>query len=161
MDWLRRFMIGRYGPDQLGVALLIVYLILIFFAPLTGLWIFRLFALAVLILCLFRMLSRNTARRYQENLKFLAFWNPIKSWFQKKKARFKDSKTHRYYKCPNCKSTLRVPRGKGGKKGKFRLPARFAIQNLLKKHKRKLRRNILRSFLLCFVVVMNFHVASV
>ncbi|MFR2561823.1 MAG: hypothetical protein ACLS8R_03295 [Anaeromassilibacillus sp.] len=86
MDWLRRFMIGRYGPDQLGVALLIVYLILIFFAPLTGLWIFRLLALAVLILCLFRMLSRNTARRYQENLKFLAFWNPIKSWFQKKKA---------------------------------------------------------------------------
>ena len=84
MDWLRRFMIGRYGPDPLGVALLIVYLILIFFAPLTGLWIFRLLALAVLILCLFRMLSRNTARRYQENLKFLAFWNPIKSWFQKK-----------------------------------------------------------------------------
>ena len=113
MDWLRRFMIGRYGPDPLGVALLIVYLILIFFAPLTGLWIFRLLALAVLILCLFRMLSRNTAGRYQENLKFLAFWNPIKSWFQKKKARFKDSKTHRYYKCPNCKSTLRVPRGKG------------------------------------------------
>ena len=60
MDWLRRFMIGRYGPDQLGVALLIVYLILIFFAPLTGLWIFRLFALAVLILCLFRMLSQHS-----------------------------------------------------------------------------------------------------
>ena len=157
MDWLRRFMIGRYGPDPLGVALLIVYLILIFFAPLTGLWIFRLLALAVLILCLFRMLSRNTARRYQENLKFLAFWNPIKSWFQKKKARFKDSKTHRYYKCPIAKvhCAFRV------EKGKFRLPARFAIQNLLKKHKRKLRRNILRSFLLCFVVVMNFHVASV
>ena len=104
---------GRYGPDQLGVALLIVYLLLIFFAPLTGLWVFRLLALAVLILCLFRMFSRNTAKRYQENLKFLAFWNPIKSWFQRKKARIKDSKTHRYYKCPNCKNTLRVPRGKG------------------------------------------------
>lgn len=113
LDWLRRFMMGRYGPDQLGFALMIIYLILIFLSPLTGFWLLRLVALALLAWCFFRMLSRNTSKRYAENLKFLALWNPIKSQFQKFQARFKDSKTHRYYKCPNCKSTLRVPRGRG------------------------------------------------
>lgn len=113
MEWLRKFMMGRYGPDQLGLALMVVYLILIFLAPITGFWILRLIALAILALCLFRMLSRNTTQRYGENLKFLAFWNPMKGWFQKQRVRLKDSKTHRYYKCPNCKNTLRVPRGKG------------------------------------------------
>lgn len=113
LNWLRRFMMGRYGPDQLGITLMVVYLLLIFLAAITRLWPLRLVALAVLALCLIRMLSRNVSKRYAENQKFLAVWNPIKGTFMNWKARFKDSKTHRYYKCPHCKNTLRVPRDKG------------------------------------------------
>ena len=32
---------------------------------------------------------------------------------EKRKQRREDEKTHAYYKCPECKKELRVPRGKG------------------------------------------------
>ncbi|WP_195983742.1 hypothetical protein [Clostridium sp. D33t1_170424_F3] len=113
MDWLRRFMMDRYGTDQLGIALMVFYLFLILLASLTGAWILRLLALAVLILCLFRILSRNRSKRYQENLQFMQVWTPVKAWFQGLTQRAKDARTHKYYHCPKCKNTLRVPRGKG------------------------------------------------
>lgn len=113
MDWLRRFMMDRYGTDQLGIALMIFYLFLVLLASLTGAWILRLLALAVLGLCLFRMLSRNRNKRYQENVKFLQVWTPVKNWFQSLTHRANDTRTHKYYHCPKCRNTLRVPRGKG------------------------------------------------
>lgn len=113
MDWLRRFMMDRYGTDQLGIALMIFYLFLVLLASLTGAWILRLLAQAVLGLCLFRILSRSRDRRYQENMKFMQVWTPVKVWFQSFVRRTKDTRTHKYYHCPKCNNTLRVPRGKG------------------------------------------------
>lgn len=113
MDWLRRFMMDRYGTDQLGIALMIFYLFLVLLASLTGAWILRLLALAVLGLCLFRMLSRNRNKRYQENMKFMQVWTPVQAWFQRLTRRAKDAQTHKYYHCPKCGNTLRVPKGKG------------------------------------------------
>lgn len=113
MDWLRRFMMDRYGTDQLGIALMIFYLFLVLLASLTGAWVLRLLALAVLGLCLFRMLSRNRNKRYQENIKFMQVWTSVKVWFQSLVRRAKDTPTHKYYHCPKCKNTLRVPKGKG------------------------------------------------
>jgi ribokinase len=49
----------------------------------------------------FRSLSRNTYARYQENRKFLQFFEKIKD------------RDHRYFDCPRCRQTTRVPRGKG------------------------------------------------
>lgn len=103
----------RYGTDQLGIALMIFYLFLVLLASFTGVWILRLFALAVLVLCLLRMLSRNRSKRYQENVKFMQVWMPVKNWFQSLIHRTKDVRTHKYYHCPKCRNTLRVPRGKG------------------------------------------------
>ncbi|HAB60780.1 MAG TPA: hypothetical protein DCE48_08770, partial [Lachnospiraceae bacterium] len=54
----------------------------------------------------------NTRKRYEENQKFLSFWNPIRNTFTKKVERSKD-KTHRFFKCPKCSKTVRVPKGKG------------------------------------------------
>ena len=112
MNWLRRFMMGRYGNDQLNVALMIFSLLILIlgqvlrFSPLV--WV----AVILLVLCYARMFSRNTSRRYGENMKFIKFWNPIRNWFLGIRARGKD-KTHRYYKCPKCKLRVRVPKGKG------------------------------------------------
>jgi ribosomal protein L37AE/L43A len=50
---------------------------------------------------IFRMMSRNVYKRYQENRKFLQFFDRIKD------------RQHRYYDCPKCRQTVRVPRGKG------------------------------------------------
>lgn len=118
MNWLRRMMIGRYGADQLSVALFIFYLLLAFITQFMRLnyflySVFVLISFIPLALCFFRMLSRNTSKRYQENYRFLKWWNPTAQWFRNLGARMNDRKTHRYYKCPNCSSTLRVPKGKG------------------------------------------------
>jgi hypothetical protein len=112
MNWLRRFMMGRYGNDQLNVALMIFALVILVlgqilrFSPLV--WV----AMAILVLCYIRMFSRNTSRRYQENMKFMKFWSPIRNWFLGVRMRSRD-KAHRYYKCPKCKLRVRVPKGKG------------------------------------------------
>ena len=50
---------------------------------------------------LFRTLSRNTYKRYQENRKFLQIFDRLKD------------RQHRYFDCPKCRQTVRVPRGKG------------------------------------------------
>ena len=113
MDFLRRFMAGRYGSDQLNNALLLLGLVLIVVE-----WISRwrwvsIFVLALLILCYFRMFSRNIQARYAENQWFLRRWGPVSNRLRNMLARFRDRKTHRYFKCPQCKHRLRVPRGRG------------------------------------------------
>lgn len=102
---LRRFMAGRYGSDKLNTAILMAALVLVLvytFVPFgvvkLVLWII---SYVLMIWAIFRMLSRNTYRRYQENRRFLQFVDGIRD------------REHRYYNCPNCHQRVRVPRGKG------------------------------------------------
>ena len=74
---------------------------------------FYLLVLALLVLCYFRMLSRNIQARYAENQRFLQAWGPVQRRFQDAMFRFRDRKTHCFFKCPSCKTRLRVPRGRG------------------------------------------------
>ncbi len=100
-----RFMEGRYGTDKLNMAILAVGLVLCLLAivlpfPLLDL-IFTVLSYFLMFLAIFRMLSRNTYKRYQENRKYLRF-----------RERLRD-RQHRYYECPRCRQPIRVPRGKG------------------------------------------------
>ena len=104
---IQRFMYGRYGTDQLNLALLGLYLVLYLVSALTRWGVLYWLSLAVLFLLLFRTLSRNAARRRAENAKFLQVAGPMIRWW-----RFQRT-AHRYFKCPNCGQQLRVPRGKG------------------------------------------------
>ena len=113
MNFLRRMMMGRYGGDQLNNALLLLCLLLIALRWATGWAVIGGLAVALLVLCYFRMFSRNINARYMENQRFLAFWGPMRQRLQGVSARFADRKTHRYYKCPQCGKRLRVPRGRG------------------------------------------------
>lgn len=113
MNWLRRMLYGRYGSDPLNNALLILCFFLMLIGELTRLRILVFLALGLLFLCYFRMFSRNIPARYAENQKFMKWWAPIGRWFSTHYAQFHDRKFHRYLRCPNCKMTLRVPRGKG------------------------------------------------
>lgn len=112
-NWLRNFMIGRYGPDSLNVALLIFALVFGLAAS-----IFRFFPLSIigdaaLIYALFRMLSRNMTARRRENDKFIRIWWPVKTKIQSKFVQLKSMRHYKFFKCPECKKTLRVPRKKG------------------------------------------------
>ena len=87
MNWLRNFMAGRYGSDQLGWALLILYLFLSLLLP--GKFL-RYLCLIPLFLFWFRFLSRNVLSRAAENRIFLQKAEPVFSFFRKKSAQYRD-----------------------------------------------------------------------
>lgn len=109
---IQRFMYGRYGSDQLNVFLLVLYLVLYILFSLTRLTPLYWLSLIVIVLGLYRMLSRNFARRRAENAKFMQFAGPVLRWFRLRRTIHRD-KEHVYFKCPSCGQQLRVPRGKG------------------------------------------------
>ena len=74
MDFLRRFMAGRYGSDQLNNAFLLLTCVLMVIEWVLGWSWMSMFILALLLLCYFRMFSRNIQARYSENQKFLRYW---------------------------------------------------------------------------------------
>ena len=103
--FLRRFMLGRYGTDKLNMAILgagVVLCLLVMFIriPLLVLMMTGL-SYGLMFWAIFRMFSRNTYKRYQENRKYLRFLERIKD------------REHRYFDCPRCHQPVRVPRGKG------------------------------------------------
>ena len=115
MNWLKKFMYGRYGGDDLSKALLVLSFILIIIARFLPKSLSSLIAIGYIptLVCVFRIFSRNIFKRRQENYKYLKIKNSVVIWSKQKLNRVKDSKTHKYFKCPDCKQKLRVPRGKG------------------------------------------------
>ena len=109
---LQRLMYGRYGNDQLNMALLVLYLALFLAYVLTDFELLYWLSFALLAASLFRLLSRNHARRRAENAKFLRVAGPALQWLRLQRTIRRD-KEHRYFRCPNCGQQLRVPRGKG------------------------------------------------
>ena len=110
----RRFMYGRYGSDELNIALLIAAVaislinsILSLFLRVSAVYtrivspILYLLMLGLLGFGLFRMLSRNIYARQKENRRFRQLWQRLRD------------RNNRYYRCPKCRQTVRVPKGKG------------------------------------------------
>lgn len=106
-DALRRFMAGRYGSDKLNQWLLgaaVVLIILGLIGSRTGSAVLALsgaLAYVPLIWSIFRMYSRNIEGRRRENAAFQRFLTRLKD------------RQHRYFSCPKCRQTVRVPRGRG------------------------------------------------
>lgn len=102
---LQSFMAGRNGTDRLNICILGGSLI----AGLFSLWmknpavclILVFVSYGLMIWAIFRTLSRNTYKRYQENRAFLQCITRLKD------------RQNRYYNCPKCRQMVRVPRGKG------------------------------------------------
>lgn len=109
---LSRFMAGRYGTDQLNTALMIAYLALYLISILTSWSVLYWVALVLVFVTLFRCLSRQVDRRREENARFLQLVRPLRRRTKNLITRVRD-RDHRYFKCPNCKQQMRVPRGKG------------------------------------------------
>lgn len=104
-SWLQRFMMGRYGIDKLNNHLLWVAVILVLLSVfLQNTWlnlVAVVLSYGLMGIVIFRILSRNTYKRHRENRKYLNFLERLKD------------REHKYYTCPKCKQTVRVPKGKG------------------------------------------------
>ncbi len=112
---IQRFMIGRYGADELSrfcSGAVMGLLILSLFRKL-GLGYLYWVALALLIYSTWRMLSRNISKRYEENQKFLNWKFKMTQKTDKIRKRWQQRKIYRFFKCPQCKQTVRVPKGHG------------------------------------------------
>lgn len=110
---LRSFLYGRYGVDQLSMFLLYLNIFLAFLNLFLRLPHMSYLYVILLLLCYFRIFSKNISKRRAENEYYLKYYRVIKRWFKDKKERIRDFRTYRYFTCPNCKQRLRVPKGKG------------------------------------------------
>lgn len=113
---IAKFMAGRYGNDQLGRALLVVDVILLLLASIFSESLGGLFtplAVILLVFIYYRMLSRNIYKRQEENGKYLRFKYKITSKLKVLKERWVQRKEYKFFTCPSCRTTLRVPRGRG------------------------------------------------
>ena len=109
---LARFMSGRYGMDQLNNNWMVLYILLYLIFAFSGWYVLELISLVLLLVTLFRMMSRKVDRRRAENAKFLQLTRPMARRVKNLCTRLKD-REHRYFKCPGCGQQMRVPRGKG------------------------------------------------
>lgn len=96
-----RFMYGRYGPDQLNNALLILGVALTILGWFSSLPFLTFLSYIPLVLVIYRMFSRNVNRRRKENQKFMQFFTRLRD------------RESRYFSCPRCHQTVRVPRHRG------------------------------------------------
>lgn len=98
--------------DGLGQCINIIVIILfvlgIFARP-----AFYVTGLILMVYQYFRVFSKNRQKRIQENYAYYALRNRITGRFSGVKNRFAQRKIYKFYKCPQCKQQLRVPRGRG------------------------------------------------
>lgn len=114
---IQRFMIGRHGADELSKAMSIWVMVCLVVSMFSGmlpvLSIFYWVGLILMIYSLFRMFSRNSAKRYAENQKYLNVRYKAAVKKDAAKKRWEQRGIYRFYKCPGCKQRVRVPKGRG------------------------------------------------
>ena len=110
---LREFMYGRYGTDQLSLALIgggfVFYVLYVF----TRSRLLYLISLVLYGIAVFRTLSKNHTKSRIENQKFMNIWYKLKNKWVGIRADFEERKTYKHFKCPACGQKIRIPRGRG------------------------------------------------
>lgn len=109
-----RFMAGRNGVDNLGYASMIAGLVMSVLA-LFGLPL-ALVGKVLYVYAIFRLFSRNTGKRAEENRRFMEFTQRVPVEIRQFFLRLKGMKEYRYFRCPGCKTRLRLKRGCGEKR---------------------------------------------
>ena len=110
-DKIKRTLQGRYGVDTLNKDLSWIALILV----LLGFKIpyLNLLGLIVLAYSYFRIFSKDIQKRSLENYKYIIFRNKVIGPFKTFKLLLFGDKQSKYYRCPNCRQVVRVPKGRG------------------------------------------------
>ena len=113
---LMHFMIGRNGNDDLNRFLLGLDIVFILLAVIFRNAVARIFsslAIILLVWIYYRMFSKDLMRRNTENAKYLRTREQVFGYFRLRKEQWVQRKEYKFFVCPACKATLRVPRGRG------------------------------------------------
>ena len=108
---LQRFMYGRYGGDELNRLMSIVSLVLVVLSFFW--WYLYIPALLLMILSTYRTFSKNIVKRQKEREVYLRLTGKLRTKCRLYKRMWKERKTHRYFKCKQCKAVIRIPKGRG------------------------------------------------
>lgn len=110
---LASFMSGRNGIDQLAVCTLAVSLILQVIASFTGSLIILILSIGLYAYTIFRILSKKRYKRQEENAAFITWFEQLKTKSKQFFLRLKLRKDYKYFRCPQCKTLIRIKRGSG------------------------------------------------
>ena len=113
---LLQFMAGRNGNDALNrflIALELVLLLASLFLPAAVSRLLYPIFLLLLIFTYYRMFSRNLYKRQAENAWYWSRRTRFVSSVKLLKERWVQRRDYRFFNCPSCKTTLRVPKGRG------------------------------------------------
>lgn len=105
-DKLLRFLEGRYGVDVLGRDLLVASIAIMILNMFIKSQVLGLIPSIISFYVIFRTLSKNFPKRYNENRIYSLFK-------QRLRTNTLDRKKFKYFRCKNCNQKVRVPRGKG------------------------------------------------
>ncbi len=108
---MQQFMIGRYGNDKLNRALMIASLVCLVLSIFWG--VFYLVALALMLWSIFRTYSKNISARMRERDTYNRLIGKVRTKCRLYKRMWNERKTHRYFKCKQCKAVIRIPKGRG------------------------------------------------
>ena len=107
-------MIGRNGNDELNRFLLAADMVLILLSVIFSRGIGRFLspiALVLLGFTYYRMFSRDLIRRSDENAKYFRIREHFLGMIRVRKEQWVQRKDYKFFVCPACKATLRVPAG--------------------------------------------------
>ena len=112
-----KFMYGRNGVDELArfesILIWITLVLSIFIRNPFIQMILSFMAVALIVHLYFRIFSKNTSKRYEENQKFRNWRYNMAIKRNNHKKRREQRAIYKYFKCPMCKQQVRVPRGHG------------------------------------------------
>lgn len=106
---IQKFMLGRYGVDELYKFLLRIYLILFLIDIFINSKVLTILELIIVIIMFYRFLSKNIYTRQKENRYYLKFKKEVLKPFNNIKRNYKDRDYYVYKKCKYCKTTLKLP----------------------------------------------------
>jgi predicted RNA-binding Zn-ribbon protein involved in translation (DUF1610 family) len=116
-QWAINFKKTHNGNDELGLFYIIIALLINILSLVIGIpvviAVLQFVSMVVLGLAIFRFFSKDKSKRYAENYKFINFHKNITQWFKDQKYYAKESKTHKFFVCPECDTVCRVPKHKG------------------------------------------------
>lgn len=127
---MTKWMQGRYGYDPLTKFFAVLTLILMFIEifyrnPI----VFGITFVVYIYMCIYRPFSKKISARRNELMLYMRFTEPIRKILRTSKIIAKNSKTKKYFRCPNCRGFLKVPR----EKGKIKITCPYCHHQFIKK----------------------------